>query len=73
MPDKSIKLVVVGDDGVGKTSMLFSYTSNGFPKEYVPTVFDNYVKDFVIHGKNVFLGLWDTSGQEEFNTLRPLN
>ena len=40
-----IKCVLVGDGAVGKTSLIVSYTTNGYPHEYVPTAYDTYSGD----------------------------
>ena len=70
---QTIKCVLVGDGNVGKTELLISYTTNKFPQEYVPTVFDNYAVTVLIGGESYTLGLFDTSRQEDFDQLRPLS
>jgi len=69
----NLKLVVVGDGAVGKTSLLYVYNNGEFPEEYVPTVFENVAKSVTYKGKTVTLRLYDTAGQEEYDRLRPLS
>ncbi|XP_014827963.1 PREDICTED: rho-related GTP-binding protein RhoU-like isoform X2 [Poecilia mexicana] len=81
-PERKVNCVLVGDGAVGKTSLIVSYTTNGYPTEYVPTAFDNFTVMVVVDGKPVRLQLCDTAGQkwgpvdgsvnDELESLRPL-
>ncbi|XP_071963485.1 cell division control protein 42 homolog [Antedon mediterranea] len=70
--ERTVKCVLLGDGAVGKTSLVVSYTTNGYPTEYVPTAFDNYSVVLKVDSQPVKFQLCDTAGQDDFDTLRPL-
>ncbi|XP_029950179.1 rho-related GTP-binding protein RhoU-like [Salarias fasciatus] len=71
-PERRVSCVLVGDAAVGKTSLVLSYTTNGFPADYVPTALDNFTVMVAVDGKPVRLQLCDTAGQDDLDRLGPL-
>ncbi|KAG9262643.1 rho-related GTP-binding protein RhoU-like [Astyanax mexicanus] len=71
-PQRALKCVLVGDGAVGKTSLIVSYTTNGYPAQYIPTAIDHFSARVVVDGRPVQLQLCDMAGQVEFERLRPL-
>ena len=57
------KVLVVGDGGCGKTSLLLMLSTNQFPEDSPPTVFDIYTRNIKINGKEVEFTYVDTGGE----------
>ncbi|CDQ57070.1 unnamed protein product [Oncorhynchus mykiss] len=58
---EELKIVIVGDGGCGKTSLLMVYAKGDFPEKYAPSVFEKYVTTVTYGGKEIRLNLYDTA------------
>ncbi|XP_074834833.1 ras-related protein Rab-18-B-like [Carettochelys insculpta] len=68
----TLKLLLIGDSAVGKSSLLLRFTDDTFEPYLNPTIgVDFKVKKMVVDGNPVHLAIWDTAGQERFRTLTP--
>jgi len=68
--DLVLKVILVGDSGVGKSCLLKSFMGDPFKGAYVSTIgVDFEIKPVQIDGKTVNLQIWDTAGQERFRTI----
>ncbi|KAE9556163.1 hypothetical protein FO519_000651 [Halicephalobus sp. NKZ332] len=70
---KFVKVVAIGDPACGKTSIFSVFSKSQFPDVYLPTVFENYIANTKVHGKQIELALWDTAGHRDYDRLRPLS
>ncbi|ONI01967.1 hypothetical protein PRUPE_6G169600 [Prunus persica] len=65
-----LKVIVLGDSGVGKTSLMNQYVYKKFHRQYKATIGADFVtKELQIDDKLVTLQVWDTAGQERFHSL----
>jgi len=68
--DMQIKLLMIGDSGVGKTCLLLRYANDSFSPTFITTIgIDFKIKNVEIDGKRIKLQIWDTAGQERFRTI----
>ena len=72
---QNVKMVTVGFDGSGKTSMYHTFTRKEFPADYVPICFEGYAQTLYVDGKCICLCFWDTccGENDEYGPLRPLS
>ena len=70
LKDIKLKLLIIGDSNVGKTSILLNYTDNYFPESHLATIGVEYkVKEIKTNKYNIALQIWDTAGQERFRSI----
>ncbi|CEM00827.1 unnamed protein product [Vitrella brassicaformis CCMP3155] len=68
--DHLFKLLLIGDSGVGKSSILLRFTDDEFNERQLSTIgVDFKVKYMSLNNKRLKLAIWDTAGQERFRTL----
>ncbi|MHA1192383.1 MAG: Rab family GTPase [Promethearchaeota archaeon] len=66
------KIIVVGDGGVGKTSLIKKFTEGSFEKDYIKTIGAQFSKyESERNGDKIKLLFWDIAGQEDFHFLLP--
>lgn len=68
--DLLFKLLLLGDSGVGKTSILCRFSESAFNSTFISTIgIDFKIKTIELRGKKIKLQIWDTAGQERFHTI----
>lgn len=67
---KQIKLLLIGDSGVGKSCCLLRFSEDSFTPSFITTIgIDFKIRTIELDGKRVKLQIWDTAGQERFRTI----
>jgi Ras-related protein Rab-8A len=65
-----IKLLLIGDSGVGKSCLLLRFSDDSFTTSFITTIgIDFKIKTIELDGKRIKLQIWDTAGQERFRTI----
>lgn len=68
--DYLFKIIIVGDSGVGKSSLLLRYADNVYNDNYISTIgVDFKIRTIDVDGSRVKLQMWDTAGQERFRNI----
>ncbi|KAK2737560.1 hypothetical protein FQN57_007495 [Myotisia sp. PD_48] len=65
-----LKVIILGDSGVGKTSLMNQYVNKKYSASYKATIGADYLtKEVLVDGRLVTMQIWDTAGQERFQSL----
>ena len=70
LPELKLKILIIGDASVGKTSLLLKYVDNYFPETHMATIGVEFKEKAINTPKyKVTLNVWDTAGQERFKSI----
>lgn len=70
LTQRQIKLLLIGDSGVGKSCCLLRFSEDSFTPSFITTIgIDFKIRTIELDGKRVKLQIWDTAGQERFRTI----
>ena len=65
-----LKVIILGDSGVGKTSLMNQYVNKKFSNQYKATIGADFLtKEVMVDDRLVTMQIWDTAGQERFQSL----
>ena len=66
----TLKFIILGDSGVGKTNLLLRYVGESFSENYIATLgIDFKMKNIIYNDLKIALQIWDTAGQERFRSI----
>ena len=70
---REVKVVLLGDTGVGKSSLVLRFVTNNFKPYSESTIGASFMsKVIMVHGKPIKFQIWDTAGQEKYHSLAPM-
>ena len=66
-------MVLLGDEKVGKTTLMFSYSRGQYyDGGCIPKFFETYLGTTMLGARSIDLIIWDNAGKDHYNALRPI-
>lgn len=72
-PQREVKVVLLGDTGVGKSSLVLRFVTNSYKPYSESTIGASFMSKVIMsNGKQIKFQIWDTAGQEKYHSLAPM-